>query len=280
MSGGGRFWWFGKSERIGFSVLLLAIVVSAALPEFFAPASAELHREYIVFENVKLPEAPESKSYQSQQTEAFYFDPNSISEADLKRLGLGDRVVRSWMNFRKKGGKFSEPNDLRKLYTLRKEDADRLIPLVQIAEATEKMEKSIAMPRDRVKLDLNSADSLSLLELPGIGPAYASRILKARERWGGWFTPSQLLAVYGMDSVRLAALIPHFYLNPQSVRKIAINQLEVEALQRHPLLGAALAKRIVAYRKQHGNFNTAADLAKVYGLDSLRVSQLEPYIEW
>jgi DNA uptake protein ComE-like DNA-binding protein len=280
MSGGGRFWWFGKSERIGFSVLLLAIVVSAALPDFFAPASAELHSDYIVFENVKLPETTGAETNQSQQIEPFNFDPNTISEADLKRLGLGDRVVRSWLNFRDKGGKFSEPNDLRKLYTLRKEDADRLIPLVQIAEATEKMEKSIAMPRDRVKLDLNSADSLSLLELPGIGPAYASRILKARERWGGWFTPSQLLAVYGMDSVRLAALIPHFYLNPQSVRKIAINQLEVEALQRHPLLGAALAKRIVAYRKQHGNFNTAADLAKVYGLDSLRVSQLEPYIEW
>lgn len=280
MSSGGRFWWFGKSERIGFSVLLLAIVASAALPEWFAPASTELHSAYIVFEDVNLPETTSRDVDQKLRYESFSFDPNTISEVDLKRLGLGDRVVRSWMNFRKKGGKFKEPNDLRKLYTLQHKDAERLIPLVQIAVATERKEKAIDLPRDRVKLDLNSADSLSLLELPGIGPAYASRILKARERWGGWFTPTQLMAVYGMDSARLEDLKPYFYLNPQKVKKIAINQLEVEALQRHPLLGVALAKRIVAYRKQHGNFSNAAELTKVYGLDSARVNQLVPYLEW
>ena len=57
-----------------------------------------------------------------------------------------------------------------------------------------------------VSLDLNRIDSLTLLRVPGIGPAYAHRILALRERLGGYYTVLQLQEVYGMDEDKFLAL--------------------------------------------------------------------------
>ena len=46
--------------------------------------------------------------------------------------------------------------------------------------------------RHYVHLDLNSVDSLTLLRVPGIGPAFAHRILALRTRLGGYYTVLQL----------------------------------------------------------------------------------------
>lgn len=48
-------------------------------------------------------------------------------------------------------------------------------------------------------IDLNSADTLLLTRVPGIGAAFARRIYKYRELLGGYYVVEQLQEVYGMD---------------------------------------------------------------------------------
>ncbi len=55
-------------------------------------------------------------------------------------------------------------------------------------------------------LDLNLADSLDLVGLPGIGPALAGRILGARQARGTFSSVEQLLEVRGIGEKRLARL--------------------------------------------------------------------------
>ena len=55
-------------------------------------------------------------------------------------------------------------------------------------------------------LDLNAADSLDLLELPGIGPALAGRILALRRQRGGFRSVEELHAVRGIGEKRFARL--------------------------------------------------------------------------
>ena len=45
-------------------------------------------------------------------------------------------------------------------------------------------------------VELNAADTAILKSLPGIGSAYASRIIKYRDLLGGFYSPKQLLEVY------------------------------------------------------------------------------------
>ena len=41
--------------------------------------------------------------------ELFYFDPNTISTSDWKRLGLRDKTIKTIENYLSKGGHFYKP---------------------------------------------------------------------------------------------------------------------------------------------------------------------------
>jgi len=285
------FWVLGKTERQGILFLLVCILLSLFLPSWLSPDRQLTDKPdaalLAVLDSLQVAEAARPKpNYANKvvvtQVDLHPFDPNSIDKSGLLALGLSDKTAESWLRFREKGGKFKKAEDIRKLYALRKADADRLLPFVQI---TETPLPALGISADKpaktlVRVDLNSADSLQLLTVPGIGPAYASRILKARARWGGWFDTTQLLQIYGVDSARLAGWLPYIELNANRVNKLAINIADVSNLGRHPLLGFAKAKRIVAYREQHGSYKNAAGLYGVYGMDSLTVYQIAPYLEW
>jgi DNA uptake protein and related DNA-binding proteins len=60
------------------------------------------------------------------EAELFAFDPNTATEAELLRLGLPKRTVKSMINFREKGGKFRRAEDLAKIYSLSEADFERI----------------------------------------------------------------------------------------------------------------------------------------------------------
>ena len=58
------------------------------------------------------------------------------------------------------------------------------------------------------RLDLNLADSIELVLLPGVGPALAGRILAARSQKGRFGSARDLLGVRGIGEKTLAKLLP------------------------------------------------------------------------
>ena len=57
--------------------------------------------------------------------------------------------------------------------------------------------------RKPLMVELNSADSTTLQLLHGIGPAFARRIVRYREKLGGFSNKEQLLEVYGSSNIRI-----------------------------------------------------------------------------
>jgi hypothetical protein len=62
------------------------------------------------------------------------------------------------------------------------------------------------------RLDLNRADSTSLVLLKGVGPVLAGRILAQRRRLGGFGATGDLLGVRGIGPRTLAKLLPQITL--------------------------------------------------------------------
>jgi competence protein ComEA len=68
----------------------------------------------------------------------FYFDPNTLGADGWRKLGVRDKTIASMQKYIAKGGRFREPDDLRKVWGLRDDEKDRLVPYVRIAGGQEK----------------------------------------------------------------------------------------------------------------------------------------------
>ncbi|MCX6223685.1 MAG: helix-hairpin-helix domain-containing protein [Bacteroidia bacterium] len=109
-------------------------------------------------------------------------------------------------------------------------------------------------------LEINSADSIALDELPGIGPAFARRIIKYREKLGGFAYPEQLKEVYGMDSARLAGFIKLISIDTSRIRKMDINKATFKELLAHPYLEYEQVKAIARFRDKKGLLVSTGEL--------------------
>lgn len=127
-------------------------------------------------------------------------------------------------------------------------------------------------------VELNSADSLDLVQLYGIGPSYAKRILKYRDLLGGFVSKSQLWEVYGMDSVRYNLIAPHITVDAQNIRRMDINSAALDQLKRHPYIDYYQAKAIVQTRERAGLFAHIDDLKQVGLIDNESFNKIYPYL--
>ena len=195
--------------------------------------------------------------------ESFAFDPNTVSVADLQRLGLSERQAESIENYRSKGGRFRSKEDFRKMYVV----SDTLFA---------RLEAYIDIP----KLELNRADSAALVALRGIGPYYARKILDYRERLGGFVDAAQLLEIDGLDADRLAGFSEDVTVDAKKIRKIDLWHASDTVLARHPYIGAKGARSVLRYRQLYDSARwTLPDLAKERALLPENIEKLKNYIE-
>lgn len=167
-----------------------------------------------------------------RRVESFRFNPNTVSVEDLQRLGFSQKQAQSIENYRNKGGRFRRPADFAKSFVV----ADSVY---------KRLEKYIDIPL----LDINKADSVALLALPGIGPYFAGKMVNYRERLGGYSSPDQLLEIYHFDQAKLDGLKDLITCSPPE--PYALWRLPEEDLARHPHISKAEAHGIVLYRQHN-----------------------------
>ena len=72
------------------------------------------------------------KKYEHTKAAVFYFDPNTISSEDWKRLGVREKTIVTIQNYLSKGGRFYKAEDISKIWGLSSNDQQRLMPYVSI----------------------------------------------------------------------------------------------------------------------------------------------------
>ena len=117
----------------------------------------------------------------------------------------------------------------------RRDSTQRLVTSPDYVGPPSGTERAVAKYQHYVSLDLNAVDSLTLLRVPGIGPAFAHRILSLRSRLGGYYTVLQLQEVYGMDADRFVQLRPWFAVRTPP-RQHPLPALRADSLPWHPYL--------------------------------------------
>ncbi len=137
-----------------------------------------------------------------------------------------------------------------------------------------------AVRRQPLVVELNNADTTTLQLLHGIGPAYARRIVRYRERLGGFIDVGQLLEVYGFTPELLAHIAPSLTLDTSSIRRIDINSIGLKQLILHPYIEYYQARDIVNLRNRGVRFSSADDLRAVPSMADSTLARLLPYLSF
>lgn len=263
----------------------------AILKEKQADTAGSSRPRYAEYENEKTENSYHRRQFSGNM---FYFDPNTLDAAGWQRLGIRDRTIAGIQKYISKGGRFREPEALRKIWGLSDEEKDRLIPYIRIAGGSEQKSYAANYAADYPKyekksyehyekkapepVDINAADSLSFISLPGIGPGFSKRIINFRNKLGGFYKTEQIAEVYGLPDSVFQKIKPLLKIGGNNIRKININTATNDELKAHSYIRWQLANVICEYRKQHGEFKTLEDLKKIIIINDETYNKIAPYL--
>jgi competence ComEA-like helix-hairpin-helix protein len=121
---------------------------------------------------------------------------------------------------------------------------------------------------------------MELMELNGIGEKLSARIIKYRDKLGGFVRIDQLKEVYGLSGETYELIKDQIVVDGKMINKIRINLAEPQNLYSFPYIPKREAYQIFNYRRQHGNFHSIDDLRKIKSLDETFIQKLEPYLDF
>jgi len=282
-----KYFGFTKQQGRGLFVVLLAcfaIVILRVAFSFYPSKSELLIKQVPVIFDDTLKEDKKTPSPRGghKQKKLISFNPNTVDVNQLQELGFKASSAKALINFRKKGFVFRQKKDLLKVYGVDNDFYNELVPFIVLDSSS--VNKSGAQkqtvvltnntkPKTSV-VELNAADSMDLIQLKGIGPSYAKRILKYRTLLGGFVKTEQLLEVYGLNQELYSSILPFLQLNSTDIQKLNLNTESFKNLNRHPYISYELTKQIVNTRK---NLKLNEQVLKEMIEDPLLFEKLLPY---
>ena len=301
---------FTRKERIGVFIILLIISLSIFLPLFFStggpPTSpvadtALLAAVKQIEENAGIDKnsgsnEPGIQYYQNDyrkskyndtkvKGELFYFDPNTLGADGWEKLGLKEKTIQTIQKYISKGGVFKYPGDLKKVYGLHSKMYERIAPYVRIEESIKSPpQKTVYEPNFRhgsrtyQQVDINLADTVAFINLPGIGSKLASRIVLFREKLGGFYRIEQVSETFGLPDSTFLLIKQYLLPGDGRVKQLNINTATTDELKAHPYIKFTLANAIVLYRNEHGPFQNLEDLKKIMLITDEVFQKLSPYL--
>lgn len=129
-------------------------------------------------------------------------------------------------------------------------------------------------------VELNTADTMILKKVPGIGSTFARRIVKYRQLLGGFYDVGQLAEVYGIDEERYQALAPWFVADTLRIRRLEVNTLPASALRKHPYISYRQAKAIEQLRIQKSRLSGWENLQLIEEFTDTDKKRLTPYLSF
>ncbi len=293
---------FNRSDRNAITILATAIFILLIgiriLPHFISSKPEDFSEIKAIFEAWEMEQ---NKMTDSRQLSLFEFDPNTILESELNSLNLPFFVKQNMMRYREAGGNFKSADDLSKIYGMTDSLFQLIQPYVKINQSTTKKisdtnknlqanngqtENSRVVNRaekskihsQNLKIELNRADSIDLVQLSGIGPVFSKRIIRYRELLGGFVKTEQLLEVYNFPPETYESILDFLEVDTLLITKLRINFADFSDLLRHPYLNNEQVSAIVNQRDKEGPFKNLSEIETIQVFDSESFARIRPYL--
>ncbi|TXC81632.1 helix-hairpin-helix domain-containing protein [Luteibaculum oceani] len=220
----------------------------------------------------------EKKKGSARKLKFQSFDPNRISATELFQYGISRKQAATFVNFRNALGVYTSVEEFEKLMGWDLEAKKALSQFAVFNDSPNNISKEAPIKTSPSKVLLNSADTSALKKLKGIGSVLAKRILAYRSLLGGYIQREQLFEVWGLDSACIQHNWKSFVIDTLYIEKMDINSVDLERLKRHPYITYKLAKAIISYRNQHGNYSAIEQIMNSVLIGREDYLKIAPYL--
>jgi competence ComEA-like helix-hairpin-helix protein len=307
-----QFLYFTKPHLRGVIALIALIIIVPIAPRiyfYFNPPKfddgEDFRNEILAFQKhldeLKLSdslshiESPEFNPYTEnhfskkkesikKEIELFPFNPNTIGVEEWQQLGMTPKQAEVIEKIKAKGFRFRKAEDLMKTNVIGEKGYERLKNYVTIPQEKKVTTREIFQAKDekqpyqKIKINLNLADTFELIKLNGIGASYARRIFKYRTILGGFYEIEQLKEVWNLPDSTIQKITPYIIIDAKDITTIPINTAELEVLGKHPYIKYTAGRLLIAYREQHGYFKTIEASQRAMMLNDSAFNKVKPYL--
>ena len=234
-----------------------------------------------------------------QRGPLFYFDPNTMDSITAIRLGIPSRQVITLMRYRNKGGRFYRKEDLAKLYGLKKDLVEKLIPYVVIKNLGrntayrkmvdydyQKFGNRIGLVKDdgnknlnEWSIDINLADEKQWVAKTKLSPAIIQNIIRYKNYLGGFTNLNQIKKVYGFTEANYYLLKPHLQLGKMNKRKPNASTMSFESWKALGIFQDREIVQILRIRKEKGGHIGWKELVILFDLTEQQAEMLQATIQ-
>lgn len=309
-----EYFTYNKRERRGLSTLIFIIVclIGVRLTIAYWPKDSyqfsDQQKEQLIELAAAIGTVDSSSTYSSTNTQKSSFDfsapsisyspdslnPNEANVDLLVKTGLGKGSAVMLNKYVSAGGKIYNTEDLLKVYYMDTSWVEAMTDYFVFPKKpfdsgnkddfskgrfSKDFPASKVVEQSQGRVDLNTADSIQLERIPGLGPFYVKEIIKLREKLGGIRDYSQLLMVYKMRDETIDGVAENTFIDSASFQFIYINQVSLDRLGRHPYISWRQAKTLINYRFQHGEFESLPDIKKCEVISDSTYQNLLPYLK-
>jgi len=237
-------------------------------------------------------DALKQKSQQKDSIRIYPFNPNFISDYKGYTLGMSVEEIDRLHIFRTQNKFVNNSDEFQNITKVSDSLLNEISPYFKFPEwantksVSQKKIPSAAFQRelDEVKdnfqiKDLNSATAEDLKSISGIGDKLSLRIIKFRNRLGGFIVDDQLYDVYGLEPEVVKRTFERFkVLSQPLIEKINVNSASAEEISKLIYIRYNVASKIVEYREMNGTFTSFDELMKIEDFPIEKIHRIELYL--
>ncbi|MFH6604803.1 ComEA family DNA-binding protein [Maribacter algicola] len=287
---------FTKQERSGiFFLLLIIILLQIGYFTFKTVGFRNSSESFAVDTKMQSQiDALRESALKKDTFKIFPFNPNFITDHKGYAIGMSVEQIDRLHAFRKQGRFANSAEEFQKVTKVSDSLLQKISPYFKFpdwtqnrnsSEVTNKVHSydvkktiSDAVPGSGYK-DLNEATADDLKSIKGIGEKLSARIIKFRNRLGGFLVDEQLYDVYGLEPDVVESALKKFkVLNPPKIDKININSASANDIGKLAYLQKNVAQGIVDYRNHNGTINSFEELSKIEDFPTEKIDRIRLYL--
>ncbi len=284
---------FSKQERSGIFFLLLIIVALQVVFYVVKYTSSNFEGNLSLDRDTQDKiDALKQNSQQKDSIRIYPFNPNFISDYKGYTLGMSVEEIDRLHAFRAQNKFVNNSYEFQNITKISDSLLEAISPNFKFPEWVKNksvsqrkipsatFQKELDAHKDKFQIkDLNSATAEDLKAISGIGEKLALRIIKFRNRLGGFMVEDQLYDVYGLEPDVVKRTVKRFkVLSQPQMEKINVNSASAEEISKLIYIRYNVAANIVEYREVNGSFSSLDELTKIEDFPIDKIHNIKLYL--